>query len=73
MELDKPPIDNLRLNQDKDYVIKKLGLTETEFEKIINSPNKNFNDYPNNDFLWRKFSSIIKLARKNNKSKLNEF
>ena len=64
MELDKPPIDNLRLNQDKDYVIKKLGLTETEFEKIINSPNKNFNDYPNNDFLWRKFSSIIKLARK---------
>ena len=31
---------------DKEYVIKKLGLTEKEFEKIMNSPPKTIFDYP---------------------------
>ena len=33
-------------NQDKEYVIKKFGITEGEFEGIMNLPKKRFEDYP---------------------------
>jgi N-acetyl sugar amidotransferase len=32
--------------QDKEYVIKKLDVTEAEFEAIMNLPRKSFSDYP---------------------------
>ena len=37
--------------QDREYVIKKLGLTESKFEEIMNLPKKTFWDYPS----YRKF------------------
>ena len=51
------------LEQDRDYVIKKLGLSEDEFESIIKAPNKTYADYPNNESLWKRFNSIITIAR----------
>lgn len=33
-------------NQDKEYVIKKFGITDGEFERIMNLPKKRFEDYP---------------------------
>jgi len=63
-ELAKPPAPKEMLMQDKDYVIKKLGLTDQEFEKIMTSDNKTFKDYPNNDSLWHSFNWLVKLARK---------
>ena len=42
---------------DRAYVIKKFGLTEAEFEEIMNAPLKSFEDYPN-------YYSIIKRFRK---------
>ncbi len=62
-ELKHAPIDTELLKQDRDYVVKKLGLTEEEFEQILSNPNKDFSDYPNNDALWRNFSWFIKIAR----------
>jgi hypothetical protein len=62
-ELKKPPLDKNLLEQDKFYVLKKLGLTESEFEQILNEPNKKFSDYPNNDSIWRNFGFLIKIAR----------
>ncbi len=62
-DLKLAPIDPELLKQDRDYVVKKLGLTEEEFEQILKNPNKNFSDYPNNDSLWRNFSWLIKIAR----------
>jgi N-acetyl sugar amidotransferase len=62
-ELKQPPINPELLKQDRDYVVKKLGLSEEEFEQILKNPNKNFSDYPNNDSLWRNFSWLIKIAR----------
>jgi N-acetyl sugar amidotransferase len=62
-ELKLAPIDPDLLKQDRDYVVKKLGLSEEEFEQILKNPNKNFSDYPNNDSLWRNFSWLIKIAR----------
>ena len=51
------------LEQDRDYVIKKLGLTEDEFESILKAPNKAYSNYPNNERLWKRFKSIIRIAR----------
>jgi len=62
-ELRQPPVDPELLKQDRDYVVKKLGLTEDEFDQILKNPNKKFSDFPNNDSLWRNFSWLIKMAR----------
>jgi N-acetyl sugar amidotransferase len=62
-ELKNPPASEEMLVNDKEYVMKKLGLSTEEFESIINDSNKTFNDYPNTDKLWKSFSKIIKIAR----------
>jgi N-acetyl sugar amidotransferase len=62
-EISKPPAPKEMLEQDRDYVIKKLGLSEDEFESIIKAPNKTYADYPNNEGLWKRFYSIIRIAR----------
>jgi N-acetyl sugar amidotransferase len=63
VEISKPPAPKEMLEQDRDYVIKKLGLSEEEFEQIMNAPNKTYADYPNNESLWKRFNSVIRIAR----------
>ena len=62
-ELSDPPAPSNQLEQDKEYVIKKLGLSEQLLKDIINGPNKSFRDYPNNDLFWQKLSSFVRFAR----------
>lgn len=62
MEEDTYPAD--MQNADREYVIKKLGLTEEEFESIMKSPNKTFADYPNNYALFMTLFSLLKFVRK---------
>jgi N-acetyl sugar amidotransferase len=62
-ELKQASINPDLLKQDRDYVVKKLGFSEEEFEQILNTQNKSFSDYPNNDSLWKNFSWLIKIAR----------
>jgi N-acetyl sugar amidotransferase len=62
-EISKPPAPKEMLEQDRDYVIKKLGLSEDEFESILKAPNKTYADYPNNESLWKRFNTIIRIAR----------
>jgi len=62
-ELRNPPAKEEMLVNDKEYVMKKLGLSAEEFEAIVKAPNKTFRDYPNTDGLWRRFSKIIRIAR----------
>jgi N-acetyl sugar amidotransferase len=45
--LQKPPLDEEQLEQDRRFVIKKLGLSEAEFERIMTDPPKSFWQYPN--------------------------
>ena len=67
-KIKQPPYKKSRIEEDKNYVIKKLGLSEEEFEKIMTKPPKMFLDYPNNFKLQRfliKFGCIIgKLPEK---------
>jgi hypothetical protein len=46
---------------DKDYVLKKLGISQNEFDEIWNAPNKSIYDYPSYLPLFNKY---IKFAMK---------
>jgi hypothetical protein len=45
-ELDKPTYSPAMQEEDREYVIKKLGLTQDGFEAIMNAPKKSYWDYP---------------------------
>jgi hypothetical protein len=45
-EVQKPALDKETLESDRRFVIKKLGLTEREFDEIMAAPPKTFWDYP---------------------------
>lgn len=68
IELSKPLYSENELNEDKEFLSKKLGISLSEFESIMNQPNKVFTDYPsnlNNEKLLR--SVIRKLNVMKNK------
>ncbi len=73
VEISKPPIDAKRLEEDKTYVLKKFGLTESEFEKILSLPPKAHTDYPSILNIFRKVRPVTRIIRKVFKTeKLNQ-
>ena len=46
IETDPYP-DAALMRQDREFVIKKLGLTEAEFDEIMALPIRRYGDYPN--------------------------
>lgn len=66
--LEKPPYDPDQMEQDKEYVAKKMGITAKEFDRIIALPNKKPTDYKNE--LWMikmgvKISKRIGIEKRN--------
>lgn len=64
LEIAKPPIEAKRLEEDKIYVLKKFGLTEIEFEKILSAPQKAHTDYPSILNIFRKIRPITKFVKR---------
>lgn len=62
-ELALSPASDEVLRRDREYVLKKLGLSEDEYEKILCEAPKTYHDYPNSDALWRRFSTLVKWIR----------
>jgi N-acetyl sugar amidotransferase len=62
-ELAKPPISSDRLEEDGEYVMKKLGLTYEEFHEIMSDQPKSALDYPNNVALKKRLSSLLKVSK----------
>jgi N-acetyl sugar amidotransferase len=62
-DLALPPAPPDLIEQDRIYVLKKLGLSEAEFEAVMQAPNKTFADYPNTDALWRRLDWFVRRAR----------
>ena len=52
------------LREDREYVLKKLGLTEAEFEVIMREPPKSYRDYPSNDLLLRRMPAIVNFVKR---------
>jgi len=63
-ELNEPPYSESLQEEDKEYVLKKLGLTGKDFTEIMSLPVKNHKDYPTSEFFIRNFKIFVRLARK---------
>lgn len=61
--LKDPPADSKLIKEDKEYVLKKLDLTEEEFKDIMNSHPKTILDYPNNHKLETGFRKLLLKLR----------
>ena len=55
--------DPIQFSTDKEFVIKKLGFTEVEFENILKAAPKNHTDYPSYLNLTNKARRVIALIR----------
>jgi N-acetyl sugar amidotransferase len=70
IEMQKDAYPSEQIEEDKEFIIKKLDLTESEFEDIINIPNTAFSVYPSNYKLkniWRLINSMINRVLRSNK------
>ncbi len=63
-ELEKEIMPERRVEDDRQYVIKKLGISETEFQEIMASPPKSYRDFPTGDWWQRDVVPVIHWARK---------
>ena len=57
-EIEKPSYDPIEIERDKQLVLKKLDLTETEFDIFWNKPNKYYYDYPSYMPIYKKFNKL---------------
>jgi N-acetyl sugar amidotransferase len=63
-ELEKPPYPEDLQNKDREYVLKKLGLTIDEFNMIMNKPPVTFRDYKNNYQSVSRLKKIVNNLRR---------
>jgi hypothetical protein len=63
-QLTEPHYDPLLMAQDRDFVVKKLGIGEQEFATIMNLPRRSFRNYPNNSFLLYRLKNLQHWLRK---------
>ncbi len=62
-ELKNPIYPEALFKEDKGFVLKKLGLSPVEFDKILISTNKTFKDYPNQYNVLKKLRKILNILR----------
>ncbi|TAE81149.1 MAG: N-acetyl sugar amidotransferase, partial [Bacteroidetes bacterium] len=62
--LKAPTADPKLMEDDKEYVIKKLGITAQDFDNIMNAPIKSIEDYPNIHYLEKGFRKLLLRLRK---------
>lgn len=58
------PYDRKKMEEDVEYVLKKLDITREDFEKMMNAPNKKFTDYPSYYPLYLKLKGLAKIMFK---------
>ena len=62
-ELKKPVYPEGMLEEDMEYAIKKLGINQEEFQRIMGLPVRTFKDYPSHYGFRVKIKKYIDLAR----------
>jgi N-acetyl sugar amidotransferase len=69
-ELQQPALDGEQLAEDRAFAVKKLGLSEAEFEAIMSAPRKTFWDYPSDEMTigetaaYRRFWRAVSIWRR---------
>lgn len=67
-KLESNPYDTDQMEQDKEYIAKKMGISVEEFDEIINSPAHTPDDYKNSMWLIRlglKLAKLMGIERRN--------
>jgi len=66
-ELKTAPYTIEKSNREKEYIAKKLGVSQAEFEKILELPSKYYTDYPNDEkflsFVYDTYRRIFKKEK----------
>mgnify|MGYP003513724308 FL=1 len=63
-ELEKPLYDPAELSSDKEYVLKKLGLNEEEFEMIMHLPVRRHDEFKTDTHLKEGYMNLLKKTEK---------
>ncbi len=63
-ELDKPLYDSKELEADKEYVLKKLGLSNEEFDKIMALPVRRHEEFKTDTESKRRYMSFLKKTER---------
>lgn len=62
-EMNKPGYDSALMEEDKQFVIKKLQLTPEGFETLMKLPIKSYYDYPNNENKIKRLKKFVNYLR----------
>lgn len=57
-ELSKPLYDERELSNDIEYFCKKLGIDNSEFQRLMEVPNRDYRDYKSNQFIYKIMKKI---------------
>ena len=63
-ELEKPLYDPQELKADKEYVLKKLGLSETQFDEIMKLPPRRHEDFKTDTRLKQGYMNLLQKTEK---------
>lgn len=63
-ELEKPLYDETELKEDKRFIAKKLGISNEEFERVLNMPAHDYTDFRNNEVKYQRVKKIQRLVSK---------
>lgn len=72
-ELEKPLYDEKELKEDKEYIAKKLGISDQEFEKILQMPSHHYTDFANMSYKYKKMKNIQNYLSKLLGKKLSNY
>ena len=64
VEIQKPAYPPEKVKEDTEYVIKKFGITDEEYNNILHDKIKNYTDYPSHYKLHRVFRNFLLYLRK---------
>lgn len=62
-EMEEPLFDPKTIIEEKAYILKKLGLSESEFDKIMEEPPKSHSDFKTEKRLWRTYFKLLGFLR----------
>lgn len=63
-ELEKPLYDEKELKEDKEYIAKKLGVSNEEFEQILQMPSHKYSDFPNMTEKYNRMKKVQNFVSK---------
>jgi N-acetyl sugar amidotransferase len=61
-EINKPLYTPTELRQEKEYILKKLGFTEKEFDAMMKEPPRSHLDYKSDDWMFKAWSKLKRSA-----------